>query len=220
MISYLSLLPDTLPVLILDYPPEKLGYLMDQLDGIVFQGGSDLSPVSYQEDHLDEDRWPGDLYRDKVELKIFEEATSRKLPILGICRGAQLINVAMGGTLYQDLEMQTKSKVEHRNAKLYDRVNHAVSLLDGSKLASIYQSNQIQVNSVHHQGIKKLASGLDIEAICESDQLIEAFSGSYQGSSILAVQWHPEFAHTVENELSDPKLIVQYFIRMMHAQTK
>jgi putative glutamine amidotransferase len=119
-------------------------------------------------------------------------------PVLGVCRGLQLLNVAFGGTLYQDIALQQPGALRHRDAKLYDRNFHVVEFVPGTRLASLYPtSSGAIVNSVHHQGIKDLAPFMRVEARCPNDGLIEAIRYDNERgpvkSYVAAVQWHPEF---------------------------
>lgn len=164
----------------------------DWLDGLVLMGGADLWPGSYGEEPL-KPQWSGDRVRDEYELALTRAFVARGKPVLGVCRGLQLLNVAFGGSLYQDITTQHDGALTHRDAGLYDQNFHAVELVGGSRLASLYPgSTRFTVNSVHHQGIKQLAPGFAIEARSPEDGIIEAVR--WQGPSfVAAVQWHPEF---------------------------
>lgn len=205
---------DVLPILIPDIKGKKFENMLAQFDGFVFQGGSDLSPHSYGEDHLDKHRWPGDEQRDQYELKIADYAFKNGKPVLGICRGAQLLNVYFGGTLYQDLEIQYSNSLKHRDAAEYDKIHHPIEFAKGNILDTLYQNESNPfVNSVHHQGIKNLGQDLIVEAISPQDKLIEAFSyKNMQDNFVLAVQWHPEFFHTIQDRLIAAEPIYNYFL--------
>ena len=154
------------------------------LDGLVLQGGADISPLTYGERPL-RPEWAGDPMRDRFEVDLVRAFTQAEKPVLGICRGAQLINVALGGTLHQD--------VPHHRSDEYDKHHHEVRLEPGSGLARLYgERGPRRVVSIHHQAIKALGRGLRIEAHSEPDGLIEAVRGDGP-SYICAVQWHPEF---------------------------
>ncbi|MFZ4713241.1 MAG: gamma-glutamyl-gamma-aminobutyrate hydrolase family protein [Bacteriovoracaceae bacterium] len=203
-----------MPILLPDLPWEELEQYLIQMDGFVFQGGADVSPKSYQEELIENGRWPGDHHRDQYELKIMDWAFKNKKPVLAICRGFQLVNVYFGGSLYQDLKTQTKTGVEHRNAELYDRIYHDVDCTSGSLLADIYGKNKLTVNTVHHQGVKVLGNDLIVDAICPEDQLIEAFHyKNMKENFVLAVQWHPEFSHTIQDKVISPEPLYQYFLK-------
>ena len=212
--------PDVLPLLIPDLPQEKLLPLLDKCAGFIFQGGSDIAPSSYHSEPLNTAKWPGDPYRDEVELNILDYAVTHKRPILGICRGCQLINVYFGGTLYQDIATEISAAMPHRNAQQYDLFFHEIAINKNSYLASIYPETQpLFVNSVHHQGIKKLGTNLKIEAISKSDKIIEAISSYAKNLNfILGVQWHPEFSHTLKNKLINPEPLYELFLQSVKSQ--
>jgi len=153
------------------------------LDGLVLQGGADISPLAYGEAPL-KPEWAGDPMRDGYEIELVRAFTAARKPVLGICRGAQLINVALGGSLHQDIPA-------HRSDD-YDQHAHEVRLERGSRLARLYgETGPRRVVSIHHQAINRLASGLQVEARAE-DGVIEAVRGT-GASYVCAVQWHPEF---------------------------
>ena len=153
------------------------------LDGLVLQGGADISPLAYDEQPL-KPEWAGDPMRDRYEIELVRAFTTAGKPVLGICRGAQLINVALGGSLHQDIPA-------HRSDD-YDQHAHEVRLEPGSGLARLYgEIGPRRVVSIHHQAIKRLAPGLKVEARAD-DGVIEAVRGT-GASYICAVQWHPEF---------------------------
>ncbi len=162
------------------------------LDGLVLMGGADVSPGSYGETPIDP-RWHGDRVRDAYEIELVRAFIAQGKPVFGICRGLQLMNVALGGTLWQDIATQQPQAREHRNAALYDQLFHELVLEPGSTLAELYPGcARTVVNSVHHQAIKDLAPSLRVEARCPEDQTIEAVR--WNGPSFAAaVQWHPEF---------------------------
>lgn len=202
---------DVMPILIPDLEKDHLEKFISQMDGFVFQGGSDMSPKSYNEPFLDEKKWPGDFARDQYELKIMKYAFEAKKPILAICRGFQVANVFFGGTLHQDISTNVQTTIEHRNAQSYDRVHHPVDVEANGLLAKLYQSKKITVNSVHHQCVKKLGDDLFIEAKAE-DGIIEAFSYEKNDQFVLAVQWHPEFSHTITDKVCDPNKLYDFFL--------
>jgi putative glutamine amidotransferase len=180
------------PVMIpLGVPPETLQAILGRMDGVLFTGGGDIRPLVYgSQDHpmasgIDDDR-------DRSELDLFHFLMAAGKPFLGICRGIQLINVALGGTLYEDIRDQRPGALKHdqsRNAR--DYLAHSVELTEASQLSCILGACQVKVNSLHHQGIRDLAPGLMVSAYAP-DGLVEAFE--IPGYSFgIAVQWHPEW---------------------------
>ena len=202
-----------MPILLPDLPFPELEPYLAEMDAFVFQGGADISPKSYGEALIENGRWPGDPHRDEYELRIMDWAFKNKKPILGICRGFQLMNVYFGGTLYQDLGIQMKTPVEHRNAETYDRVHHEVVCAEKGLLKRIYSADRFFVNSVHHQGVKTLGEGLVIDATSPIDGLVEAFhKETLHSHLVMGVQWHPEFSHTLQGIVADPKPLLDYFL--------
>jgi putative glutamine amidotransferase len=190
----------------------------DWLDALVLEGGSDVSPTSYGETPL-EPKWSGDRVRDDYERALLAAFAERGKPVLGICRGLQLMIVAFGGTLLQDIDTQRARGVRHRDAGLYDRNLHAVEFEAGTRLARVFEGTRsATVNSVHHQGIKDLAPGFVVEARCPVDGMIEAIRRP-QGSYMAAVQWHPEFHRGGEGTLDDRPLLDEFLAAARAART-
>jgi putative glutamine amidotransferase len=169
-----------------------LPHYAEALDGLVLQGGNDIAPQSYDEEPL-KPEWSGDRVRDQYESALVHAFVAAGKPVFGICRGFQLLNVMQGGTLYQDIVTQRPDALDHRQLPRYENHFHAIELVPGTKLASLYPGVvRAQANSIHHQGIKDLAPGFEVEARCPDDGMIEAIR--WKGPSyIAAVQWHPEF---------------------------
>lgn len=202
-----------MPILIPDIESDCRQMYLDEVDAFVFQGGADISPISYNDEAIENGRWPGDRHRDEYELKLLRWAVKNKKPVLGICRGMQLINVYFGGTLYQDITTQRPNALKHRDAGEYDKLKHEVSLTPSGLLFETYEQEKLWVNSVHHQGVKTLGTNLIVEAQSTKDDLIEAFR--HKELPIVGVQWHPEFHHTLENELSDPNRLLKTFLNIV-----
>ena len=209
--------PDVMPILIPDLEDDVLSRYMDEMDGLVLQGGADLAPQTYGEEPIG--RWLGDRKRDQYELHLIAMALERNLPILGICRGLQILNAFYGGTLYQDLATQLSPPVQHRDAVLYDSVHHIVQHTHGSLLEEVYGRTEMMVNSVHHQGVKTLGENLIVESICPQSQLIEAFRYREPQQFVWAVQWHPEFNHTLQGRVPSGIPIISRFIEEIKSKT-
>ncbi len=182
-----------------------------ELDGLVLQGGADVSPTTYGEDPL-KPEWAGDRVRDDYEIELFNEFVEARKPVLGICRGLQLINVALGGTLYQDIAAQTPSTVMHRNYDTYEHNFHAVRFEPETGLARLYPDiRSARVNSIHHQAIHKLGRELSIEAYSQPDGMIEAIRWRGRGYAF-GVQWHPEFLRPGDETVLDCAPILEEFL--------
>jgi putative glutamine amidotransferase len=188
------------------------GDYADSLDGLVLQGGSDVAPESYGEKAL-RPEWEGDAARDAYELAVIRAFRDLHKPILGICRGCQLLNVALGGTLYQDLETQQPGSGHHRHERLYDANFHEATIDPNTRLGALYGgSGRVTINSIHHQAIKRLAPNLAVEARSHPDGIIEAIRGT-TGDYVVGVQWHPEFGAESPVELPDPSLLADEFLQ-------
>lgn len=170
--------------------------LLDQClkmcDGIVLTGGQDVSPTMYGAETSPQ---CGEICekRDTMDQRLLISAIGMDIPVLGICRGLQLINAALGGTLYQDLPSEYQTEINHVMKPPYHRGVHKVSIIEHTPLATLTDHSEIWVNSYHHQAIKELASSLRPMAISE-DGLIEA---AYMPGKrfIIGVQWHPEYSY-------------------------
>lgn len=180
------------------------------LDGLVLQGGADVSPTTYGETPL-RPEWDGDRIRDDYELGLLRGFIAAGKPVLGICRGLQLINVAFGGTLYQDIASQL-GHGRHYDPEAYDEHFHDVELAPGTPLAATYaQRSRGRVNSIHHQAVKDLAGGFVVEARSVPDGVIEAMR--WQGPSYVAgVQWHPEFHDPADASVLSGRPILDAFL--------
>ncbi len=199
-------------------PPSPNGLsiteIVDQFDGIVFHGGVDMSPTSYGSEPI-RPEWKGDPLRDAYELTLFREAFAKKLPTLGICRGAQLINVALGGTLYQDIQHENPNALQHRNAQLYEKNQHDIEIANDTGLSHLYPGvKNARINSVHHQGICTVGKGLSVEARSTDDGIIEAirYQNPREDHYCFAVQWHPEFQTEADTTLLPAQPILQEFL--------
>jgi putative glutamine amidotransferase len=187
------------------------------LDGLLLEGGSDVWPGSYGEVPL-QDKWAGDRHRDEYETALVHAFTRMRKPILGVCRGLQMLNVAFGGTLYQDIATQRPDALAHRDAGLYDRHFHDVEFVPGTHLANLYPGMpKAKVNSVHHQAIKGLAPGFVVEARSPVDGIVEAVRRPGD-NFVAAVQWHPEFHRSDWATLDDTPLLIDFLTAARAAQ--
>jgi putative glutamine amidotransferase len=160
------------------------------IDGLMLPGGPDVDPTFYGEEP--HPKIGMTLYqKDRFEIALIKAALAADKPIFGICRGIQIMNVAMGGTLYQDLESQyPELKIQHPQATLGQFATHHVELTADSKLAKLYGQSTIKVNSRHHQAVKAVGKGLKVTAVAP-DGVVEGME-STDTDLFLGVQWHPE----------------------------
>lgn len=180
------------------------------LDGLVLQGGADVSPQSYSE-VATRPEWSGDRTRDMYELELLHEFVEAGKPVLGICRGCQLINVAFGGTLYQDIASDVPTAIEHVN-DLYDSHYHVIHFPQGSALRSLFSAKpEALVNSIHHQAVKDLGRDLVVEAVSGKDDIVEAIRYR-KARFVMGLQWHPEFHRGGSAELLDCTPILDDFL--------
>jgi putative glutamine amidotransferase len=180
-------LPVIIPIL---NNEEDIFDYVDMVDGILFTGGADIAPLYYGENPI---KQISTVYanRDEQELAMFKRAYKINKPIFGICRGNQLINVALGGTLYQDIYAQVDGVLGHDPAESpVDELFHSVNILKDSNLYNIFKTEKLNVNSFHHQAIKDLAPNLKVIAK-SSEGIIEAVECEDR-NFLLGVQWHPE----------------------------
>ena len=179
-------------VMPLDASEEDLKQLSQDLDGFLFTGGPDVHPFLFGEEtqaHC------GNVSpaRDQMEISLLPMIMELQKPILGICRGIQVLNIALGGNIWQDIPSQVTRDfpLAHSQPFSYDMPCHTVVLTEGSLLARISESSSIKVNSMHHQAVKDLAPGL-IASAYSTDYLIEALEMP-DYPFFIGVQWHPEY---------------------------
>jgi len=185
------------------------------LDGVLFAGGEDVDPALYDQ-HKKYDSVNVNRARDDFELNLLQRALDRRLPILGICRGAQMINVGFGGTLYQDLAEDATPALPHRQTDVgmaRSDVSHTVTVTEPESLLAQAVQGSCRVNSLHHQAIKALGRGLKATAHSE-DGLVEAVEAADDYPFLLAVQWHPEEIVTK----TEQRRILEEFIRKCREQ--
>jgi putative glutamine amidotransferase len=181
------------------------------LDGLVLAGGVDIDPRGYGEEPA-RPEWSGDAVRDAYELDLVRAMLAEDKPVLGICRGHQLLNVCFGGTLYQDVRTMIDGALVHRDADVYDELSHEIDIVPGSWLASVYgHATRARVNSVHHQAIKEPGRGVVVEARSTEDGVIEAMR--VEGPRwVRGVQWHPEFSDPADERVLDRRPLLRAFL--------
>lgn len=185
---------------------KNIEHIAEMCDGFLFTGGHDVHPCLYGEEMLDcvapcEER-------DSFETKLLSLALKTNKPILAICRGMQLLNVVLGGSLFQDIQTQCSNDIEHRMGEPSDNVIHEISIIDDTPLMAIVGKKSDMINSYHHQCVKTVGEGLKIMAYA-SDGIIE---GMYMPDKkfVLGVQWHPErLAKKYDSALSLFKVFIE-----------
>jgi putative glutamine amidotransferase len=189
----------------------KVKHYVDALDGLLLQGGADMSPKSYGETPINP-MWAGDELRDQYEIELFHEFVTQGKPVFGICRGHQVINVALGGKLYQDIATQCPDKVSHRDELKYENHFHDMRILPNTWLSRLYPGVEMKrINTIHHQALKTLGEGLVPEALSEPDGIVEAIR--WEGHSfVVGVQWHPEFMNAKDASLIDSRPLLRAFL--------
>jgi putative glutamine amidotransferase len=170
--------------------PARAGEILDACGGLLLTGGEDVDPGLYGAP-----RHPqlGEInpQRDATELSLLRAARERRLPVLAICRGMQILNVASGGTLCQDLPSARPSTVDHDPPNDANARTHGVTVTGGSRLASATGATEMSVNSYHHQAVDRVGAGLRVTAVA-ADGVIEGVEADDPAWWVLAVQWHPE----------------------------
>ncbi|CCB86448.1 putative glutamine amidotransferase-like protein yvdE [Parachlamydia acanthamoebae UV-7] len=180
---------------------------MNQIDGLILSGGIDVNPLLYGEQPHP---MIGTIFprRDTHELHLVRIAQETNKPILGICRGLQLLNVAFGGTLYQDIPHMVNTGIQHCQKAQKHVPTHQVDLMSGTILEEIFETSSLLTNSIHHQAIKELANGFTVNAKTK-DGMIEGIEKN-DGHFMLGVQWHPEMMIASDTNMQK---IFNYFIQ-------
>ncbi len=182
-----------IPIILPPQPAHHVDAILERIDGLLLSGGADIDPARYGDGTLHPETYGIDPLRDECEIALVHAALASDMPVLCICRGIQVLNVALGGTLYQHVPEQFPSSISHRQQEIgipSSEPCHAVHAEPGSLLETMYGSRDIQTNSFHHQAINRLADPLCIEGRT-ADGLIEAVS--LPGHAfVFGVQWHPE----------------------------
>lgn len=220
-----------LPVMVPTLPaggPLTVADLVADLDGLLLHGGADVCPRTYGQEPVRAE-WEGDAVRDRYEIALVEACLAADTPILGICRGLQLLNVALGGTLWQDLPTQIDTPTVHRDQQTYDRNVHEVAILPGTVLGAAYglgrpgvddEAPLVEVSSVHHQAIREPADDLVVEAVSPTDGVIEAVRLDRSDRWVLGVQWHPEFSDPdLTPDLLDRRPLMTAFLDAARSRT-
>jgi putative glutamine amidotransferase len=181
-----------IPVLL---PPHLEGRALDalwsRLDGILLTGGGDVDPARFGEDPHPTVVDVSDA-RDRLEIEVTERAVHDRRPLLAICRGVQILNVALGGSLYQDIASDIGSTIAHSQTAPRDQPTHPVKVMgEGTRLGATLGAPEVEVNSMHHQAIKRLGRGLR-EVAWAPDGIIEGVEIPDAGGLVFGVQWHPE----------------------------
>lgn len=179
-----------LPLVLAPGRPEDAADLLDRVDGLLLSGGSDVDPALYgAHPHAKLGRVVRE--RDDFELALCRRALERDLPILAICRGHQVLNVATGGTLVQDLPSELKEPLDHDPALQRWERTHEVDILQSTRLRAILGRERMAVNSSHHQAVESLGQGLTVSAVSREDEVIEGIEMPVR-RFVVGVQWHPE----------------------------
>lgn len=169
--------------------------LPDFLDGIVLSGGGDIDPLLFGEEPLHQNGEISPL-RDAYEMKLCRQALEKDLPLLGICRGMQVMNIATGGGIYQDIFVQTDTTLKHSQQAPRFYATHSIFIEENTLLAELWETNRTAVNSVHHQSISTVGKGFVVTAR-SADGLAEAIAHTEKRFAV-GVQWHPEAMKTEE----------------------
>lgn len=189
MLIRLRLLPVMVPVVegTLACLPQYIG----PMQGLLIVEGEDVEPKRYKTERANlrylEKTHP---LKDEIEIRLLRHALRRKIPVMGICRGSQLLNVICGGTLYVDVQREKQSRLKHIDYKHYDRYRHPVEIVPGSRLEGWYGRKKLRVNSYHHQGIRRLAPRFQAMAYAP-DGLVEAYCDP-RADFLVGLQFHPE----------------------------
>lgn len=178
--------------LVIPYPKDEasLASLVSHLDGLLLSGGEDIDPTTFgEEPHYGLGTVVAE--RDRLEITLVQMMRAQGKPILGICRGAQILNAALGGTLYQDVVREFKGRIQHSQKAARNHLSHRVKLEAGSKLAHCFQGEtMIKVNSFHHQAVRNIAPSMKAVA-WDAEGLVEGIE-TVDDEFVVAVQWHPE----------------------------
>ncbi len=169
---------------------DSVRVILSRVDGVLLTGGEDVEPSLYGQPRM-EQCGPSNAARDATEIALVRAAREMKKPLLAICRGPQLLNVALGGTLFQDIPSQVEGALDHNEKDERSHRVHPVEVEAGSRLADAVQSTSLSVNSLHHQSVRDVAPALRVTATAP-DGVVEGLETPDEDWWVLAVQWHPE----------------------------
>lgn len=209
-----SAIPVMIPTVVRDavvteFPVEVLDYA-NSMDGLILQGGADIHPSCYGQTPNYPD-YETDVVRDQFELELLSAFVEAKKPVLGICRGMQLINILFGGSLHQDVVDVGVAAHPHVMKEAEENYRHGLQLVAGGWLSQRHGGLlEAQVNSIHHQGVDRLGNGLSIEAYSQ-DGVVEAIRHR-DHAFVVGVQWHPEFHGSRYPDLLSPHPLMAAFI--------
>lgn len=210
-LSYLAVLRacGAIPVILpFDLDAADVARILSRCDGLLLTGGVDVSPHLYGEERMPE-CGPSQTMRDELEYLLLDVALDRDMPILGVCRGSQILNVYLGGTLYQDLRTQLPDSINHAMNPPYEMPCHKVMLVPGEPLHMLLDTDIIPVNSVHHQAVKDMAPSL----VCLAQSLDGVIEGAWMPEKrfVWGLQWHPEW---IWDKDPQEQRIVQHFVNV------
>lgn len=190
-----------IPIVLPFINPEMAIETLELCDGIILSGGEDVDPKFYGQDPHRR-LGPTIPERDLTEIAIVKYAIENNIPLLAICRGVQILNVALGGTLIQDIPSQVKDPIQHSQKIERGRDSHWVNISKDSKLFDLIGSERVRVNSLHHQALEKVATDLRVVATA-SDGIIEAVEYIHPTTFTLGVQWHPESMASADSVMNN-----------------
>ena len=178
------------PIILPNLQEDAIESIVELLDGLLLTGGGDIDPTLFNEEpHQNLGTITPE--RDEFEIAIIQKMMKLNKPIFGICRGLQILNIAIGGDMYQDIYMQSQNNLlQHTQFAPRSHTSHFVHVIEGSKLGDIVQVEKFKVNSFHHQAVRKIPTDFKASAIA-SDGIIEAFE-SMNHKFVMGLQWHPE----------------------------
>lgn len=198
--------------------PDKISIhdYVELFDGLVLQGGADVAPESYGDTAI-KPEWAGDKIRDAYELELVHAFIAAGKPVLGVCRGMQIINVALGGTLYQDIPTQVASAANHRCELAYENKFHGLNIVPNTRLAGLLGASKGVINTIHHQSVNILGNNLVVEAYADDGKVVEAIRGTGK-SYVFGMQWHPEFMCPEMENLLNCRPILDDFLEAVRAR--